>query len=131
MSEISWSNVLDIGLPVVDEQHKELIALSNGLIQAMVNGMGNDVLEDIFKELRDYTQKHFSEEEKYMEEINYPGLAGQKAAHAQLIADVDEFHILLESKSVTPNQALDFINDWIIKHIMEMDSKIGEYARTL
>jgi hemerythrin-like metal-binding protein len=132
MSEIAWTDALDIGLPLVNEQHKELIALSNSLIQAMINGMGRDVLAELFRELRDYTSYHFDAEEKYMEKIHYPELDHQKAAHRKLKDEVDEFSTrLLGGQGVAPTEALDFINDWIIKHILEMDSRIGVYAKGL
>jgi len=132
MAQLDWKDVLNIGLPRIDEQHKELIALSNGLLQAMVNGMGADVLEDVFNELRDYTCTHFADEERYMEELGYPQLVEHQAAHRQLTRDVDQFRIrLLSGKDLSPTEALDFLNNWIIKHIMEMDSQIGIYAKSL
>ncbi len=132
MTQLNWTDILDIGLPKVDEQHKQLIALSNSLIQAMINGMGNDVLDDIFTELREYTLTHFADEEAYMEEIGYPQLTEQKQAHKKLTDDVDAFRIRLleDSNAVSPNEVLDFINNWLIKHIMEMDSQIGIFAKS-
>lgn len=131
MPELDWQDVLNIGLPKLDDQHKQLIALSNSLIQAMINGMGEEVLDEIFEELREYTVTHFADEEAYMKEIGFPGRDAQKEAHRQLTADVDEFRVrLIDDGSVTPNEALDFINDWMIKHIMEMDSKIGEFVKS-
>lgn len=132
MPEITWNDVLDIGLPEVDAQHKKLISLSNALIQAMVNGMGTEVLTELFKELREYTRTHFAQEEAYMESIGYPGLDEQKACHERLSREVDQFRYrLLSGSGVTPSEALDFINGWIIKHIMEKDSKVAVFAKTL
>ncbi|MGL1862645.1 MAG: bacteriohemerythrin [Pseudodesulfovibrio sp.] len=132
MPQIDWIDALDIGLPTIDEQHKHLISLSNSLIQAMCNGMGSDVLEDLFKELRDYTCTHFAEEEVYMESIDYPQIEAQKAAHIQLTKDVDQFREkLLGGTTVSPNEALDFINSWMVNHIKTMDAHIGVYAKTL
>lgn len=132
MPQLEWKDVLDIGQPELDKQHKQLIALSNSLLQAMINGMGSDVLEDIFKELLDYTNIHFAAEEEYMEEIGFPGLALQQEDHAKLTAEVIAFRDrILAGDTVSPNEALDFLNDWILKHIMEMDSKIGIFAKSL
>ena len=132
MPQIDWTDTLDVGLPAIDKQHKELISLSNSLLQAMVHGMGADILKDLFQELREYTFTHFSEEEVYMESINYPQIEKQKAAHKELADAVDQFRYkLLAGTAVTPNEALDFMNGWIIKHIKEMDTQIGVYAKTL
>lgn len=130
MSQIDWTDVLDIGLPEIDGQHKHLIDLSNGLIQAMVSGMGLDVLDGLLKDLRDYTQTHFADEEAYMESINYPKLPEQKKMHAQLIREVEDFSERFHgNQAVSPNEVLDFMNGWIIKHIVEMDSQIGAFAK--
>lgn len=130
MPQIEWTDVLDIGLPEIDTQHKKLISFSNGLLQAMVNGMGNDMLEGLFEELLDYTTYHFADEEKYMEDIGYPDIDAHKAAHKKLINDVSEFRErLLGGNGVSPSEALDFINNWIIKHIMAIDSQVGQFAK--
>lgn len=131
MLQIDWTNKLDVGLPEINAQHRELIDLSNGLIQAMTIGKGADVLDEAFTQLREYTKKHFRDEEAYMREIGYPELDKQEKVHKLLVMEVDNFHEELAKGNVTPKQALDFINGWIVKHIVQMDSKIGEYARTL
>ncbi len=55
---IDWTDVLDIGLPEIDRQHRKLISLSNSLIQAMTIGKGKDVLSEFFEELKAYTVYH-------------------------------------------------------------------------
>ena len=131
MSQIDWTDVLDIGLPQLDEQHKKLISFSNSLIHAMTLGKGAEVLQDIFEELKSYTAYHFADEERYMKHIGYPSLEDHKAAHRVLIRQVKEFREKLVSPGVPSDVALDFINNWIIVHIMEEDSNIGVYAKSL
>ena len=41
--------------------------------------------------LRDYTVKHFTDEEQYMESINYKKLFTQKVQHLKCIHKLDEF----------------------------------------
>lgn len=130
MTQIDWNDVNNVGLSKIDSQHKELITLSNGLLQAMTVGKGADVLEETLVELRAYTEKHFREEERLMEEIAYPKLEDHKRIHKLLAMEVDTFHKELTRGNVSPRQALVFINGWIVKHINEMDSKIGEFARS-
>ena len=130
VSEIRWTDVLDIGLPKLDEQHKGLIALSNDLILAMDRGKGTDVLHSLFKKLKNYTIYHFFDEEEYMRLIGYPEIDEHREAHRVLTEKVNDFEARLQNnQSVAPAEALDFINGWIIWHIMEMDSLIGIYVR--
>ena len=130
MTQVEWTMVLDIGLPELDKQHKKLISYSNDLLMAMVNGQGKDVLEELFEDLLDYTDHHFAEEERYMESIGYPELEAQIKAHRKLRIDVGHFREkILSGQTVTPSQALDFVNGWIIKHIMDMDTRVGVFAK--
>lgn len=131
MPQIDWNDSLAIDLPTIDAQHQKLIAISNSLLQAMVNGMGQDVLGTLFDELRAYTVYHFQDEEAFMEKIGYPGLPEQQKAHQLLTKSVDEFRIRLMNNDLTPYEALDFINGWIVHHILNMDAKIAEYANNL
>lgn len=131
MNDTPKTDLILIGVSHIDDQHKQLIGLSNALIQAMINGMGREVLEDILSELRDFARTHFEDEEAYMREINYPGYEEQCARHRQLAADVDEFgDRVLRGEMVAPADVLRFINDWIIQHIIDMDSKIGAFVRS-
>lgn len=122
--------VMDIGLPMIDDQHKRLIDLSNGLLQAMVNGMGMDVLEEVFSELKAYTIYHFDAEEQFMEGIGYPGLDEQRACHNRLVAEVERFQERYFNKeAISPSEALDFMNAWIVAHIKEKDTGIADFVR--
>lgn len=129
MSQLDWTDVLNIGLPSLDEQHKKLISYSNSLIHAMTIGKGNEVLTTLFDELKGYTAYHFSDEEEYMESIGYPQLEEHKLLHKLLIKRVDDFRDKRLYSGLTADEALDFINNWIIKHIMEEDARIGVYAK--
>lgn len=130
MAQLDWTDILNIGVSGIDDQHKKLISLSNSLIQAMTIGKGNEVLAPFFDELKAYTVYHFEDEEKYMESIEFPHLEAHRKAHTYLVGKVTELRAELIEGNVTPSQALDFINDWIVTHIMDMDAQIGEFVRT-
>lgn len=128
--QIDWEKVLDIGLPALDEQHGRLIALCNGLIHAMILGKGEETLTTVFNKLKDYTVYHFTDEERYMEEIGYPHLEEHRYLHKVLTKKVNEFRDRLLYSKVTQEEALAFLNSWIVMHINDADTRIGEYART-
>lgn len=129
MANLEWTSILHIGLPKIDEQHKKLIGYSNSLLQAMVAGKGKEALSDLFEDLLDYTDYHFADEVQYMTLIGYPELDEHKLAHKKIINELGHLREkLFNGDGVSPEQALDFLNDWIIKHIMGMDSRIGDFA---
>ena len=50
-----------------------------------------DRIDIILENLRDYTVKHFTDEEQYMESINYKKIFTQKVQHLKFIHKLDEF----------------------------------------
>ncbi|MFH1913313.1 MAG: hemerythrin family protein [Pseudomonadota bacterium] len=130
MSYPDWAIVLDIGDPVIDEQHKHLFAIANDLMAATGRGEGEDMLKNIFERLKAYTRYHFEEEEAFMERIGYPDRDAHVAEHVLLLIRVNTLWRLIEhGEIITPNGISLFVNDWIVEHIMHKDALIGEYAR--
>jgi len=131
MSQLIFVDKLSIGLPLVDAQHKQLISLSNSLIQAMTNGMGEEVIEEVFMKLRAYVCYHFDDEEAYMKQIGFSELEDHKRLHRKLAEEVDKFRGRFKDREVvSPNEVLDFVIQWVVKHIEEEDMKIGQFARS-
>jgi hemerythrin-like metal-binding protein len=132
MSFPDWADVLGIGLPILDEQHKQLFAVADDLLNAIARGEGEAALKDTFERLKAYTRYHFKEEEAYMTRIGYPGESEHTAEHVLLLIRVNTLWRLIESgQIVSPRGISLFVNDWIVEHIMHKDAMIGEYARAL
>ncbi|MDD3313736.1 hemerythrin family protein [Pseudodesulfovibrio sp.] len=130
MTQVDWTVTLDTGLPRIDEQHRRLIGYSNDLLRAIAEGHGEASLQAFFEKLLDYTNSHFADEEEYMESVGYPDLEAHRAVHRRLINDVaNSREKILGGVPVDPKRALEFINGWIVRHIMVMDSRIGEFVR--
>lgn len=131
MSYIDWTDVLDIGLPSIDDQHKELFSISNDLLEAIGRGEGKTALVEAFDRLKKYTEYHFKEEEDYMRSVGYPGAEQHAKEHSELLISVNKLRKRLASgETVLPEEGADFISDWIINHIMHSDSKIGIHAKS-
>jgi len=132
MTNIQWNDELDVGQPLIDEQHRNLFAIANDLIDAINAGKGEATLEAIFIRLREYTEYHFKAEEKYMKEIEYPKLGAHAAQHAILLLRVGTLQNMIRNgESISPEGVSIFMRDWITQHIMEEDADIGEFAQSL
>jgi hemerythrin-like metal-binding protein len=130
MSYPDWADVLDIGDPLLDEQHKQLFAIADDLMNAIARGEGEAALKSVFERLLAYTQYHFKEEEMHMERIGYPDRDVHTAEHVLLMMRVRTLWRLIQNgEIITPQGVSVFINDWIVEHIMHKDELIGEYAR--
>ncbi len=118
------------GIPFVDEEHEELFRITDRANKCLHNdfsfGNGYDEMLDILGELKDYTQRHFKDEESYMERIQYDGLPAQKRAHASFIERLE--NIDLDAVDGDPKvyleSLIEFLLGWLINHILYTDKKI-------
>ena len=69
-----FDETLITGNEMIDSQHKELIGKINGLLDSCEDG--NDKLAAVktLDYLAEYTDFHFTAEEKLQEEMDYPGI---------------------------------------------------------
>ena len=128
MAFFVWNDKYSVGVRDLDNQHKQLINLLNELYEAMQNSSAPDKLGKIINQLATYTKVHFTSEEKYMEQYNYPGLAAQKAEHAKFIEKVNNFKSDFESgKLALSLNVASFVKDWLTSHIEGSDKKYGPF----
>lgn len=126
---IKWKDEYSMGVEKIDEQHKHLVEIANKAYDVLKNDIYVDKFDkivEILKELEDYTVYHFDSEEEYMKEIFYDGYFMHKIEHQQFIEKIKG----IDLQKVDENQdkylldILNFIADWLVKHIIEKDKAI-------
>ncbi len=129
---VQWTPRLDLHVPAIDGQHRQLCAYINDLYRAMKNNRTGEELQAIVKKLRDYTASHFSDEEKIFAASHYPGTAEHKAIHRKFVAKLDEFEQQLENGTATVSMdLLSFLKDWLINHIAGTDPTYLPYIKNM
>ena len=94
-----------------------------------------DRIDIILEKLRDYTVKHFADEEQYMESINYKKLFTQKTQHQEFIYKIDEFmehhNDEVEDQDEQIMGILKYLTEWLVNHILYVDGQIpkGWYSK--
>lgn len=131
---ILWNKRLEVGVNLIDEQHKKWFEKADQLFEAGKSGKSKEYIVQMFDFLDDYTRTHFKDEEKYMQSINYPEINVQKQMHADFIKKLSELRKQYETAGanitviISTNQ---IILDWLTNHISKVDKKIGEFANKL
>ena len=133
-SIIKWQNSYSVGIKLVDEQHKELIKLTNKLFLSC--SLGQDQLTSVFMttihEAIDYVVYHFGTEEKIMERVNYPHIEIHRNEHKEfareVLLQVEDFK---SGKTTAPLSFVNFLKDWVLNHVAVSDKKMGDYLVTL
>ena len=114
------------GIDGMDNQHRRLFDLINELSEAVSEGKGREVMLPVLDSLIDYTAKHFADEERLLEEIRYPELDAQRRSHKAFVAKVLESRAGFEAGTgMVASEVINFLNDWLVKHIGGMDKKYG------
>jgi len=130
MALVSWGNQYSVGVKAIDAQHATLFAVLNELHAAMMKGNAMPMTGPLLRKLVSYTHDHFAAEEKLIAEAKYPGLAGHKAHHRDLIKKVEEFMARHERGDATVNIALlRFLSEWLTGHIQHEDQQYSPWMK--
>lgn len=121
------------GIELIDEEHQKLFDYANEAYELLREDFTPDKYDNIAKileDLREYTKKHFSDEEAYMESIQYKRLFTQKIQHQQFIEKLDQFDLAQVNESEDQDsriqEILDFLTNWLVDHILHVDGQIGK-----
>ncbi len=127
---MTWTDELSVGIRLIDEQHKMLLGLINELHAGMRDRKSDAVLVGVVERLKEYTVKHFGQEEEYFDRYGYPETAAHKELHAKLVQQVLDFETALKSgKAKVTMEIMRFLKDWLVKHIMGTDKRYSAFLR--
>ncbi len=121
--KIVWTDDMSVGCKPLDDDHKVLIQALNDFIEAMENDEGVFVTDGIFSVLVDYTDYHFTREEKVMEACGYPDLENHKKTHAELREQLldSRTRYMLNPNAELEEEVRDFLTNWLQDHILVKD----------
>lgn len=132
---IIWRDEMSVGNPVIDNEHKYLIALIN-VIEAATNcKLRNKVMKMHVSQLIIYTEEHFANEETLQENIQFPLRQEHKKEHQKLISQVKVIQEKIEKCKYHDNldqivQGLfEMLKDWLLNHIIWEDMKMKPYFK--
>jgi hemerythrin len=129
-SFISWGPDLELGIPILDEQHRSLVDLANKLFEAVRKDKASEEARAAIARLFAYSATHFADEEAYFQRYNFPSQDRHAATHAAFIARASEFEERLASGSpVDASEILEFLRGWIRRHIAREDRELARLAR--
>lgn len=119
---VEWRDGFMINISQVDREHKHLFELVKRLDLATV--------QSTVDELLDYVVTHFTNEQKLMEDSDYPAFASHLKLHEEFGAAVADFLGTGDEWSEDRVQELRrFLNKWLIGHIMTHDLRFGTWYR--
>ncbi|MFA4942245.1 MAG: bacteriohemerythrin [Patescibacteria group bacterium] len=125
-----WKPEYQFGIKEIDDQHQHFVGILDRLYDNIISNSPREEMGALLQELIDYAVNHFNTEEKYFTQFNYEGTIEHKAKHQELKDKVLDFQ-----KKFKENQAdisvdlIDFLEDWLIDHLLNLDKKYVECFR--
>ena len=132
MTQLKWTDKLSIGVDLIDEQHRMLIQRLNDMSSAIEFNKGPNEIARTLSFLIDYTDFHFSEEEKHMKEQGYPGLEEHMKNHEEFkntLADLENDYQEDGATNLLAHSIDTFLINWLINHISGVDVQFGDFLR--
>ena len=126
---VAWNDLFSVGFEPIDDQHKNLVLMTNELFLACKEGA---VAADIaflhtIKKAVAYAETHFADEEGYMLEANYPHFDEHKKQHEDFIASVLKSIEEFEAGNAEPIDMARYLKKWLLNHIAITDKKYMPY----
>lgn len=129
MSEslFQWEDRYQLHVKSMDDEHQKLIELMNDLYRKYMEKASTVEQGLALQKLADFAAKHFTDEEAYMQKLNFPGLETHMVIHKSLLTKVNEFAKDFESKKVLTTDLFNFLKTWLAAHIIGIDMKYAHY----
>ena len=129
MELLKWDRKISVNNDYIDNQHKELFKIVNKLIANCNVNYDYKIIQNVIYELFEYTNNHFKEEEKMLEEKNYPHLDTHKVEHTNFIKRLSEINVEFNKSKdkETAKELLFFVKQWIIEHTSMYDLDYKNY----
>lgn len=128
MAFIQWSKDLDIGINVIDTQHRRIVDYINELDVVNKEGDITDI-NRVLDELVDYTVTHFAFEEDLQESAGYPFIKAHRRVHEVFTKRVLDFQNRAKAGENIAPELLSMLKVWLINHIKGDDVDYAEVVK--
>ena len=130
MPFMPWTPELELGLPEIDDQHRQLVALTNALYDELQGAAPQrEEIGTILEALVDYTHNHFIVEEDLFQRYGYPQTADHQDEHNGFASKVMALLARFEGGEDVSVEVLEFLKDWLAHHICQVDRAYLPFLR--
>lgn len=130
MAYMQWSEDLETGIHVIDEQHKRIINYINELDHASQSGSAAEV-QRVLEGLLDYTVTHFEFEEELQEKAGYPFLKAHQRVHEIFMKRIAAFRERANNGEDIIPELLSMLKVWLSSHIKGDDRDYVESVKAV
>lgn len=130
MGKFLWTEQLNTGIEVIDNQHRRIVEYINQLEDARSGGYTRAEVSSIIDELVDYTISHFAFEESMQEEAGYPFIKAHKKVHDLFAQRVSEYQARFNKGEDVSKALSSLLVTWLFNHIKRDDADYVESVKS-
>jgi hemerythrin len=128
MALLDWSPALDLNVPAMDAEHKELVAAMNKIHELDARSADKPSVDQAIQKLVALTKKHFADEEKHMLAIGFPDLKRHALIHEDMLKKVGLHYQAFQGGTGRVDKSFfDFLVYWLGAHIRGVDKRYAEH----
>jgi hemerythrin len=131
---VSWSPTFSVGIRLIDEQHRELLNITNDLFNHCVGDAESEraYFKKVIQSAVDYVRVHFSTEEKIMLRTRFGGYAEHKKEHDMFVLTVvDQVRAFNSGERFDLVHFTRFLKNWVLTHIAVSDKQYFEHFKRI
>jgi hemerythrin len=131
---VNWSPTFSVGIKLIDDQHKELLNLTNDLFKHCVGDERAEraYFQKIIQGAVNYIKVHFATEEAIMLKTKFEGYREHKREHDSFVLTVlDQVKNFNEGKKFNLINFTKFLKEWVLTHIAVSDKLYFEYFKKI
>lgn len=84
MADLDWHNFYEIGVDFIDAEHKEILSVMRNMRDALL-GSDQEKAYSLSNEIITVSSNHFEHEERFLAEVEYPGIIEHSNYHDELL----------------------------------------------
>lgn len=127
MPTLPWSEELELGLPAMDDAHREFVELL-----ATARNSGDDALPAAWQALIDHTQAHFDQEEAWMRATRHVPSRAHALQHRMILQVMRDGQARALEGDITPVRLMTReLQVWFPQHAQGMDAALASHLQSV
>jgi hemerythrin-like metal-binding protein len=118
---LHWNEMMSVGVPSLDADHRFLITLINHLNRAIGDVEEYLAVASVLRGVEDYAAIHFAREERLMLACGFPQFARHRQTHQGFITSLAALRHRYDRDRAGARDSQGFLNHWLIEHICSSD----------
>ena len=125
---MEWNDSYNIGIEVIDNQHRQILDYINILEEVRKTG-NRGKIKEVLEDLIDYTQSHFTFEENLLEQVHYQYLPSHRGIHDLFVKRLNDYREKFHQGLSIENDLYRLLSKWLINHIQHDDQDYVDAVR--